>query len=201
MTMWVLNYNCTGSFPSSAFQASCHDTSQAHCKSQGWGCKTHRRLQRWMPSLFDSNWISINYGWNDPFLKWEYISWSLKISLSCSEQPTSWFTCEKMTFIPSPPPWIWGQFQLWQLPLWHRSLTQVYVLTSLQTVQGFSKVDVSSQLTYICPPENEHWKPPIQHHQLKNESTSWRDLRAFNRRLTPGMYKLVYLVKLSDLFF
>lgn len=41
MTVWVLIYICTGSFPSSAFQASWLYTSRADCKSQGCGCKTH----------------------------------------------------------------------------------------------------------------------------------------------------------------
>lgn len=33
-----------------------------------------------MASLFDRSCIAINYGWNDPFLKWEYKSGSLKIT-------------------------------------------------------------------------------------------------------------------------
>lgn len=61
-------------------QGTWYRTSQPQCKSQGRGCKTQADgCCLWMASLCDSNCITLNYGWNDPFLGWGYKSGSLKL--------------------------------------------------------------------------------------------------------------------------
>lgn len=61
-------------------QGTWYRTNQSQCKSQGRGCKTQADgCCLWMASLCDSNCITLNYGWNDPFLGWGYKSGSLKL--------------------------------------------------------------------------------------------------------------------------
>lgn len=73
-------YNFALLLSPSVLQGTCCRTSQHRCKSQGRGCKTQADgCCLWMASLCDSNCITLNYGWNDPFPGWGYKSDSLKL--------------------------------------------------------------------------------------------------------------------------
>lgn len=120
MSMWVLNYNCTGSFPSSAFQASCLDTNQpppvnhkAEAVKHTEGCRDecHLCLSGTVFPLIMAQMIHS--------LKWEHKSGSLKVRFSClpSLLQTAYLMTntskkKKQTVTPSGPPWMWGHIPI-----------------------------------------------------------------------------------------
>lgn len=208
------------------------------CKTQADGCCL------WMASLYDSNCITLNYGWNDPFLGWGYKSGSLKKKtkkILPSLSPSLIFLLPQMYYF-TISPWK-NNFHPYYPPLGKTNIdsdesanndgrlflvvcTQVgvcicdcRVCVCVLGVQGLGSRDVGvkSQLAYSSASEAERSQQGAERSQFRPGERSYpapipqkpaekregrgQDLGGFNERPEPGMYTLVYLVRLSDLFF